>query len=472
MQCRICGKVFTRNQTLPFHRHLATHDTEPETVCSCSNCGTPDEPPDIKPTEKDPLDIGTTSTTTSSGRTTKNSQKKNLLKKMQSHFNTAAEGDNNDDDTDDEQVLKPYECGKCSLKFSTIDSLEKHVAKDHTGKPEKASTKSATKAKSTESPMKTVETIDDVIDEFAKDAESLDIKIKSVTSAASPSKPKAKKFARSQTERNWQECPDRNWAAEFGYGGKSSIGPTKDILSRMALTFKGIGGDEDEDDDDQMPGYDSGVSVDDEDKIFRTRGFKGNVKASLNRAPRTLSTSSLRTRKRMEALMRRAREFMKKDIAKEKQKTKPANKATTRQNATKPRTPTPPLAASIDSNEAEVAKVPDQENDVETPKDTKKKQTIAPRSEEVLTNDQNKNGKESGNVNPFNSDDEISFSNSVPEVSNKEKSPTPEKEVNEKVAEEVMEPENEPEVDLHLQLEESSGDDEGEAVGKSIKPNT
>ena len=36
MQCRICGKVFTRNQTLPFHRHLATHDTEPETVCGCS----------------------------------------------------------------------------------------------------------------------------------------------------------------------------------------------------------------------------------------------------------------------------------------------------------------------------------------------------------------------------------------------------------------------------------------------------
>ena len=168
MQCRICGKVFTRNQTLPFHRHLATHDTEPETVCGCSNCATPDEPPDIKPTEKDPLDIGT-STTTSSGRTTKNSQKKNLLKKMQSHFNTAAEGDgNNDDDTDDEQVLKPYECGKCSLKFSTIDSLEKHVAKDHTGKPEK----STSKAKSTESPVKNVETIDDVIDEFAKDAES------------------------------------------------------------------------------------------------------------------------------------------------------------------------------------------------------------------------------------------------------------------------------------------------------------
>ena len=61
------------------------------------------------------------------------------------------------------------------------------------------------------------------------------------------------------------------------------------------------------------PGYDSGVGIDDEDKIFRTRGFKGTVKASLNRAPRTLSSSSLRTRKRMEALMRRAREFMRKD---------------------------------------------------------------------------------------------------------------------------------------------------------------
>ncbi len=119
-------------------------------------------------------------------------------------------------------------------------------------------------------------------------------------------------------ERNWQECPDRNWAAEFGYGGKSSIGPTRDILSKMALSFKSSQDKDDEDDiqvldekpnvsTSQNPGYDSGVGIDDEDKIFRTRGFKGTIKASLNRAPRTLSSSSLRTRKRMEALMRRAR---------------------------------------------------------------------------------------------------------------------------------------------------------------------
>ena len=39
--------------------------------------------------------------------------------------------------------------------------------------------------------------------------------------------------------RDWQECPNRNWAAEFGYGGgRTSIGATRDILSKMALSFK------------------------------------------------------------------------------------------------------------------------------------------------------------------------------------------------------------------------------------------
>ena len=112
--------------------------------------------------------------------------------------------------------------------------------------------------------------------------------------------------------RDWQECPNRNWAAEFGYGGgQTSIGVTRDILSKMAMSFK-----DDEDEKKATPGYDSGVGLDDEGKMFQARGFKGTVKASLNRAPRTLSTSSLRTRKRMEALMRRARDFMKKAGAK------------------------------------------------------------------------------------------------------------------------------------------------------------
>ena len=119
----------------------------------------------------------------------------------------------------------------------------------------------------------------------------------------------------------------------------------------MALTFKGTGEDNEEEEEEVKKEYDSGVSVDDEDKIFRTRGFKGNVKASLNRAPRTLSSSSLRTRKRMEALMRRAREFMKKDKSSKKPSsaaaatkitTAPATKITTAPtNTTTVDTPTP-----------------------------------------------------------------------------------------------------------------------------------
>ena len=60
--------------------------------------------------EKDPLDVKNVKTT----------QKKNLLKKMQSQFLN-----DEDEETDDEQVLKPYECGKCKSKFSTIGEKTK-----------------------------------------------------------------------------------------------------------------------------------------------------------------------------------------------------------------------------------------------------------------------------------------------------------------------------------------------------------
>ena len=64
--------------------------------------------------EKDPLDVKNVKTT----------QKKNLLKKMQSQF-LNDEDEDDDDETDDEQVLKPYECGKCKSKFSTIGEKTK-----------------------------------------------------------------------------------------------------------------------------------------------------------------------------------------------------------------------------------------------------------------------------------------------------------------------------------------------------------
>ena len=293
MQCRICGKVFSRNQTLPFHRHLATHDTEPETECSCSNC-TGKEPlkSSKEPIEKDPLEVNKK----------KAKPKGNIFKKMQTLFNDETD----EEESDDEDAIKPFECGMCNQKFSTVQKLEKCI------------TNCSQKSKKPEIPKRneaiTAEVIDEIADEFANEVANMEAK----SAKKSVKKTQAKM---SNSERNWQECPDRNWAAEFGYGNSTSVGPTKDILSKMAKSFKLLGDDEDSDEQEQEgpiekssskknKNYDSGVS---EDEVFRTRGFKGTVKASLNRAPRTLSSSSLRTRKRMEALMRRAREFMKKD---------------------------------------------------------------------------------------------------------------------------------------------------------------
>ena len=326
MQCRICGKVFSRNQTLPFHRHLATHDTEPETECSCSNC-TGKEP--LKATEKtpekDPLEVKTTRRSAN-----KPPPRGNLFKKMQSVFNDDDNDEDDDEESDDEDTIKPFECGVCSKKFSTVSKLEKCVANcnDH---------KEPVKPKSNPPPKLnepiTAEVIDEIADEFAN--EVANIEAKSAKKSAKKSNSAAKN-TNSNGERNWQECPDRNWAAEFGYGGgATSVGPTKDILSKMAKSFKLLGGDDDDDDDEENDDENhatkenkkknSNSAFEAENELFRTRGFKGTVKASLNRAPRTLSSSSLRTRKRMEALMRRAREFMKKDKKKSEKVTKNGN---------------------------------------------------------------------------------------------------------------------------------------------------
>ena len=70
----------------------------------------------------------------------------------------------------------------------------------------------------------------------------------------------------------------------------------------MRATFRKDDKDDEEDDS---------IGKNDSDEMFRSRGLKGTIKASPGKAPRTLSSSSLRTRQRMEALMKRAREFMK-----------------------------------------------------------------------------------------------------------------------------------------------------------------
>jgi hypothetical protein len=124
----------------------------------------------------------------------------------------------------------------------------------------------------------------------------------------------------------------RNWAAEFGYGKTKA--PASDLLSRMKLKFKGSNGTEPTEGADSSAAEssagprsfdvigkmrslfkDNDAADDEEDEdgggddnfeAFRTRGFKGTVKASPKRSPRTLTLSSLLTRKRMESLVKRA----------------------------------------------------------------------------------------------------------------------------------------------------------------------
>ena len=273
-------------------------------------------------------------------------------------------------DEDDDEALQPFECGICSLKFSTVETLETHVtekhneskidAKDHlaSGDRNKTRTREISSA-----------VIDEVTDEFADEVAALEAeeeklqKKMEVKRVRFEEKKNASKVmmvtmvkktgkivvgGKRPSERNWQECPARNWAAEFGYGGvrtddtpttktfqKSPTGISKqismnsqtgikdkvetestggiasskatgnggDLLSKMRSMFRKCDNDADENDE--------GMEKGEGDKMFRSRGLKGTVKASPGKAPRTLSSSSLRTRQRMEALMERAREFMK-----------------------------------------------------------------------------------------------------------------------------------------------------------------
>ena len=279
-------------------------------------------------------------------------------------------------ESEDEDALCPFECGICSHKFSTVENLEAHVTKEHNDnnseKPEKeeSTPKANNKAREISSDV-----IDEVADEFADEVAAFEAAEEKMQKQmeAKRAKFEEKKNAnkvmmvtmvkktgkvvvggKRPSERNWQECPARNWAAEFGYGGvapevtynisgndslkneskhilmgtnsgateKKATGRKKgaqppplqgnDLLSKMRATFRKDDEDDEENDD---------FGKNESDAMFRSRGLKGTIKASPGKAPRTLSSSSLRTRQRMEALMKRAREFMKQN-RKEQMKTK------------------------------------------------------------------------------------------------------------------------------------------------------
>ena len=164
---------------------MATHDTEPETECSCNDCTGNEkkdiENPELDHQEKDPLDIR------ASPRKKAADSKGNLLKKMQSLFNADNEvsdddiDEENDDDSDsDDEALKPYECAICpGAKFSTVEGLGKHVENSHSKQTSSSSPSSPVKkAKKVQFKNKdiTEEVIDEVTDEFANEVANIEAK--------------------------------------------------------------------------------------------------------------------------------------------------------------------------------------------------------------------------------------------------------------------------------------------------------
>ncbi len=182
---------------------------------------------------------------------------------MKETFSSVADSSETKDDEGEDDVAgsesllmnEPFQCAVCTSKFATAAELESHVS---------AGSHSA-------------------IEDSAPSA--------------------TKKVRRSDSEAKVStEGLDRNWAAEFGYG-KSALSSqyTGDLFSKMRSKFQ-VKRDCDDDEGGESGG-DSGTP-----EAFRSRGLTGRVKASPTKAPRTLSDASLATRKRLESLIRRARE--------------------------------------------------------------------------------------------------------------------------------------------------------------------
>lgn len=237
---------------------MSTHDAEPNVECSCSKCVKKSSPQ---------RDASSTKNAASTGKPNLSLGMSNILGKMQKNF---AEQENSEEPME----VSVFECGICnSNNFPTLEALEKHVSTTHKQTREEETTK---KRLAPSPPSKRVKRV------FTAQVAKEDLKSPSTNDAA--------------------PAVDRNWAAEFGYGKKTVLKPSGagDILAKMKMKF-------------QLPTEENSAPLfenqdQDDSSLFRTRGLRGKIKASPMKAPRTLSDSSLSTRKRIENLIRKARE--------------------------------------------------------------------------------------------------------------------------------------------------------------------
>ncbi len=204
---------------------------------------------------------------------------------------------------DEEEDGLQFECALCVFKFDSPEELESHV-KTHYNK-EAADMEKRVEAAAA----------------AAQGGASGVMKVEAPPISAAAAAAGAAATAKLRLTDN----ADRNWAAEFGYGKTTTSRPAGDLFLKMKSKFQLGGladGDEEEGDDDDVTVVDTPAGgepkkkaaeseddgADESFKIFRARGFTGKVKASPKKVPRTLSNASLATRRRLETLIKRARE--------------------------------------------------------------------------------------------------------------------------------------------------------------------
>ena len=252
---------------------------------------------------------------------------------------------------DDPLNCAQFECGLCKEKFSSVDDLASHVTADHEINEEESS---ADTAEEDEFPEDVEEPEEDE-DSAASMQVDDEIQMEKGNSSGRPSAlPIAVKVE--PVKAVGPDGMDRNWAATFGYGRTTSLKSSQsfDLISAMKNKF-----DKNDDEEDTIDiikeEIDDGGGApenneDDEFTIYRVRGFRGRIKASLKKTPRTLSESSRSARKRMDMLVRAAREqWAKKEGRKKKTPTVTNASAARKGGQTRKRQRKNGAASSVDN---------------------------------------------------------------------------------------------------------------------------